>query len=82
MDNKNDNDSNNQGFSRWMDALGITESVGMVQKSVFSGTARMLRKVFDMSSENILLALGYMLQPTHEEYVGSKNGLCLSYLIR
>ena len=37
-----------KGFSRWMDILGITLSVGMVQKSVLLGTARILRKVLDM----------------------------------
>ena len=37
-----------KGFSRWMDILGITLSVGMVQKSVLLGTARIPRKVLDM----------------------------------
>ena len=38
-----------KGFSRWMDILGITLSVGMVQKSaVLLGTARILKKVLDM----------------------------------
>ena len=37
-----------KSFSRWMDMLGITLSVGMVQKSVLLGTARILRKVLDM----------------------------------
>ena len=37
-----------KGFSRWMDMLGITLSVRMVQKSVLLGTARILRKVLDM----------------------------------
>ena len=37
-----------KGFSRWMDILGITLSVGMVQKSVLLGKARILRKVLDM----------------------------------
>ena len=37
-----------KGFSGWMDTLGIKLNVGMVQKSVLLGTARILRKVFDM----------------------------------
>ena len=37
-----------KGFSRWMDTLGIKLNVGMVQKSVLLGTARILRKVLDM----------------------------------
>ena len=37
-----------KGFSEWMDTLGIKLNVGMVQKSVFLGTARILRKVLDM----------------------------------
>ena len=37
-----------KGFSRWMDILGIKLSIGMVQKSVLLGTARILRKVLDM----------------------------------
>ena len=37
-----------KGFSRWMDILGIKLSIGMVQKSVMLGTARILRKVLDM----------------------------------
>ena len=35
-------------FNRWMDMLGIKLCVGMVQKSVLLGTARILRKVLDM----------------------------------
>ena len=37
-----------KGFSGWMDILGIKLNVGMVQKLVLLGTARILRKVFDM----------------------------------
>ena len=37
-----------KGFSGWMDTLGINLNVGMVEKSVFLGTARILRKVLDM----------------------------------
>ena len=37
-----------KGFSRWMDILGIKLCIGMVQKSVLLGTARILRKVLDM----------------------------------
>ena len=37
-----------KGFSRWMDILSIKLSVGLVQKSVLLGTARILRKVLDM----------------------------------
>ena len=37
-----------KSFSRLMDMLGITLSVGLVQKSVLLGTARILRKVLDM----------------------------------
>ena len=37
-----------KGFSGWMDTLGIKLNVGMVQKSVLLGTARILRKVLDM----------------------------------
>ena len=36
------------GFSRWMETLGIKLNVGMVQKSVLFGTAMILRKVLDM----------------------------------
>ena len=38
----------NKGFSGWMDTLGIILNVGMVQKSVLLGTARILRKVLDL----------------------------------
>ena len=34
-----------KGFSGWIDTLGIKLNVGMVQKSVLLGTARILRKV-------------------------------------
>ena len=37
-----------KGFSRWMDILSIKLRIGMVQKSVLLGTARILRKVLDM----------------------------------
>ena len=37
-----------KGFSGWMDTLGIKLNVGMVQKSVLLGTARIVRKVLDM----------------------------------
>ena len=37
-----------KGFSRWMDILSIKLSIGMVQKSVLLGTARILRKVLDI----------------------------------
>ena len=37
-----------KGFSGWMDTLGTKLNVGMVQKSVLLGTARILRKVLDM----------------------------------
>ena len=37
-----------KGFSGWMDRLGIKLNVGMIQKSVLLGTARILRKVLDM----------------------------------
>ena len=37
-----------KGFSEWMDTLAIKLDVGMVQKSVLLGTARILRKVLDM----------------------------------
>ena len=37
-----------KGLSGWMDTLGIKLNVGMVQKSVLLGTARILRKVLDM----------------------------------
>ena len=37
-----------KGFSGWMDTLGIKLNVGMIQKSVLLGTARILRKVLDM----------------------------------
>ena len=36
-----------KGFSGWMDTLGIKLDVGMLQKSVLLGTARILRKVLD-----------------------------------
>ena len=34
-----------KGFSGWMDTPGIKLNVGIVQKSVLLGTARILRKV-------------------------------------
>ena len=34
-----------KGFSGWMETLGIKLIVGMIQKSVLLGTARILRKV-------------------------------------
>ena len=37
-----------KGFNRWIDMLGMQLCVGMVQKSVLLGTARILRKVLDM----------------------------------
>ena len=37
-----------KGFSGWMDTLDINLNVGMVQKSVLLGTARILKKVLDM----------------------------------
>ena len=37
-----------KGFSGWVDTLGIKLNVGMVQKSVLLGTARILRKILDM----------------------------------
>ena len=37
-----------KSFSGWMDTLGIKLSVGMVQKSILLGTARIFRKVLDM----------------------------------
>ena len=37
-----------KGFSGWMDTLGIKLNVGMVQKSVLLGTARILRKVLEI----------------------------------
>ena len=37
----------NKGFSGWMDTLVIKLDVGMLQKSVLLGTARILRKVLD-----------------------------------
>ena len=35
-------------FDRWMGKLGITCSVGVIQRSVLLGTARILRKVLEM----------------------------------
>ena len=34
-----------KGFSGWMDTLGNKLNVGMVQKPILLGTARILRKV-------------------------------------
>ena len=47
-----------KGLSGWMDSLGIKLNVGMVQKSVMLGTARILRNVLHMKSESILLTIG------------------------
>ena len=44
---------------QWMVTLGSKLNIGMVQKSVLLGTARILREVLDMKGESILLALGY-----------------------
>ena len=35
-------------FDRWMRKLGITCNVGVTQKSVLLGTARILRKILEM----------------------------------
>ena len=35
-------------FDRWMESLGITCSIGVMQKSALLGTARILRKVLEM----------------------------------
>ena len=37
-----------KGFSRGMDIFSIKLRIGLVQKSVLLGTARILRKVLDM----------------------------------
>ena len=37
-----------KGFSGWMDTVDTKLNVGMVQKSVLLGTARILRKFLDM----------------------------------
>ena len=37
-----------KGFDRWIEKLGITFSVGVVQKTALLGTARILRKVLVM----------------------------------
>ena len=42
-------------------STGIAISVGMLQKSVLFGTARILRKVFDVKNESILLAHGLLV---------------------
>ena len=34
-------------FDRWMEKLGITCSIGVMQKSALLGTARILRKVLE-----------------------------------
>ena len=35
-------------FDRWMGKLSITSNVGVMQKSAFLGTARILRRVLEM----------------------------------
>ena len=35
-------------FDRWMERLGITCSIGVMQKIALLGTARILRKVLEM----------------------------------
>ena len=35
-------------FDRWIEKLGITFNVGVVQKTALLGTARILRKVLEM----------------------------------
>ena len=35
-------------FERWMEKLGITCNVGVMQKSALSGTARILKKVLEI----------------------------------
>ena len=37
-----------KGFDRWIEKLGITLDVGIIQKTALLGTARILRKVLDM----------------------------------
>ena len=35
-------------FDRWIEKLGITSNVGVIQKTTLLGTARILRKVLEM----------------------------------
>ena len=35
-------------FDGWIEKLGITNNVGVMQKTALLGTARILRKVLDM----------------------------------
>ena len=35
-------------FNRWMEMLGLEVDVGTVQKTALLGTARIIRKVFDI----------------------------------
>ena len=37
-----------KGFNRWIEKLGITLNVGVMQKAALLGTARILRKVLEM----------------------------------
>ena len=37
-----------KGFDRWIGKLGIPFNVGVMQKTAFLGTARILRKVLEM----------------------------------
>ena len=37
-----------KGFDRWIEKLGITSNVGVMQKTALLGTARILRKVLEM----------------------------------
>ena len=37
-----------QEFDGWIEKLGITNNVGVMQKTALLGTARMLKKVLEM----------------------------------
>ena len=44
-------------FDRWMGKLGITCNVGIMQKTALLGTARILRKVLEMSRREYSVSL-------------------------
>ena len=56
-----------QGFDRWIEKLGITFSVGVVQKTALLGTVRILRKVLEMGRDNSVSPWSFVVTRLTEE---------------
>ena len=48
-------------FDGWIEKLGITNNVGVMQKTALLGTARILRKVLEMLRRDHSVKLGHLL---------------------